>query len=111
LCERRCGLPARSAAVTGLSLLATNRTFHVGLKQAAQSLPVRQAGLAGSQAWPMPVRSFTLVTIANEKSCRALFSDEITLTATLMLVASLGTTKQQRKIHTMQTFNKKDNNC
>jgi hypothetical protein len=80
--ERRCGLPARNAAVTGLSLLATNRTFHFGLKQAAQSL-------AGSQAWPMPVRSFTLVTIANEKSCRALFSDEITLTAIGKIPATL----------------------
>lgn len=37
--------------------------------------------LSGRQAWPMPVRSFTLVTIANEKSWRALVSDEITLTA------------------------------
>jgi hypothetical protein len=74
--------PARNAAVTGLSLLATNRTFHVGLKQAAQSL-------AGSQAWPMTVRSFTLVTIANEKSWRALFSDEITLMAIDEIAATL----------------------
>jgi hypothetical protein len=36
--------------MAGLSLLATNRTFHVGLKQAAQSLPVRQAGLADASS-------------------------------------------------------------
>jgi hypothetical protein len=38
------------ASWPGYSLLATNRTFHFGLKQAAQSLPVRQAGLADSRA-------------------------------------------------------------
>ena len=87
--------PHDRGVMAGLSLLATNRTFHFGLKQAAQSL----------------ADASSLVTIANEKSWLALFSDEITLTAILMLVVSLGTTKQQRKIHTMQTFNKKDNNC
>jgi hypothetical protein len=76
--------PHDRGVMAGLSLLATNRTLHVGLKQAAQSLPVRQAGLADAR-----VRSFTLVTIANEKSCRALFSDEITLTAIGKIPATL----------------------
>jgi hypothetical protein len=33
-----CGMAMRGAMATGLSLLATHRTFHFGLKHAALSL-------------------------------------------------------------------------